>query len=376
MLRYSKGLGKYLNRFIRVFLFKLKCLRGVCCSYKVYRPDVDHTVYEEDNKKLLSTFKNAATIHHVVSNSLSRPLNRYQIIEMEHPFALVGHLGIESDYRLFRQSWLTDLRRFISGFDSRRHRIIASSIGARNYLNTYLRSIDFSMPEDGITQIYWGLSKKREIINVVREIRVFHSGGMYPYSKGTRDVIDLARRFPSVKFCISVDLSSSLVKSNSSPNIEFVDVWSKREYLRGLRESNLFLLPLYGDGWGAPLEALAYAIPIIGYNTFDKNEIVIHNRNGFLIDVPRHTSFYDGFFDGDYGNWSEYNEFIADSDNSKQVDSLCFALEKYCSIPKLIKEHSAAGSKLFDETFSSAGRLQKIRPVYNNLIVNARSEGG
>lgn len=368
MIKYSKGKGKFFKRCVKAVLFRLKCVRGFLFGHEIYRPDVDHTVYEDDNRHLPSTFKRLATVSHTVSNILDRPLHQYHIIEIEHPFALIGHVGAERDYCSFRKNALADFERFVSGFDPARHRIIANSIGAKNYLNSYLNNIGLAIPEYAVYQIYWGLKKRRYLVNVSRNISVFHSGGTYPYSKGTKDVIDLARKFPSVKFYISVDLSSKLVGNSSLPNIEYLDVWSKAAYLKGLRESSLFLLPIYGDSWGAPLEALSYAMPIIGYNTYDKNEIIDDQQNGFLIDIPPSLSFYDGFFDGGYRNWDEFNELIADSNNSKQLDAMCFALDAYCSSPQLIKDHSAAASEIFDRKFLSAKRLAKVQQVYKELL--------
>lgn len=368
MLKYSRGKVLSLKRFLDVLRFKLKCLRGFFLRYAIYRPNVDHTVYDEDNRKLLSTFKGSAAIYHFVSNPLRQRLNQYQIIEMEHPFSLVGHLDTRSDYRTFRQNCFDELKRFVSGFDPARHRIISNSIGGKDFLSRYLNVIGLTIPESSIHQIYWGLGKKRQSVQLSNNISVFHSGGTYPYSKGTKDVIDLARKFPSVKFYISVDLDSKLIKNSSLPNIEYMDVWSKAAYVKGLTGSSIFLLPIYGDGWGAPLEALSYAMPIIGYNTYDKSEIIHDQQNGFLIDIPPSLSFYDGFFDGAYRNWDEFNELVADSNNSKQLDAMCFALDAYCSSPQLIRDHSAAASEIFDGKFLCANRLAKVRQVYQELL--------
>jgi glycosyltransferase involved in cell wall biosynthesis len=368
MIKYSKGKGKIIKKIVRRIKFSLKCLTGFCFGYKIHRPDVDHTVYEQDNKYLLSTFKSSAKIFHSVSQPQGKPLKQYQIIEIEHPFAITGHLNHESDYRLFRQKFFTELANFFLEFDTRYHRIIANSNQAISYLDEYLNFINSSIPQNVVHQIYWGLRKKRTSIEVSKKLSVFHNGGIYPYSKGTKDVIDLARKFPSVKFYISVDLKSCLVRENSLPNIEYLNVWSKEAYLRGFGSSSVLLLPLYGDGWGAPLEALSYAMPIIGYNTFDKKEVIVNNENGFLIDVPKALSFYDSFFEGEYNNWTEYNQFIADSNNKKQLDGLCVALDLYCSRPELILQHSLAASELFDRNFSSEIRLPKIRQVYDDLL--------
>ena len=139
-------------------------------------------------------------------------------------------------------------------------------------------------------------------------------------------------------------------------------------YLIRHEKSHVLIYPIYGDGWGVILEALSLAMPIICYDSFDKDEAVRDEYNGYLIPLPGHLSFLDGFWDGSYRNWNEYSSYIADHDNFPQVEFLAGALEQYCQHPELLLEHSRNAGALLEVNRNPAYRVTRIKEIYKEIL--------
>ena len=367
MIRYSKGITKKLKGRMAQCRFIAKSRYGKLTRYPVYRPDIDHSLYEVDNRLLGSTTRDKALIIHQMS--WQKPISKPALVEFEHGLALINPPDRFSDFVQYRESIPKRIEAFFSWFIPGVHRLCGSSSGAMESFLALARQHGKDVPLWACETLKWSHIKSRSIIRPPRNrLRVFHYGGWYPFAKGTHDILALAKLFPSVDFEISVDLEQPCVKSVRCDNVHLYPAHSRRLYNAAMKRSHILLHPIYSDGWGVGLEALSLAMPMIVYDSYDKSEIVINEKTGYLISVPKQLSYLDSFYTGPYQNWDEYNTYVADHDNSQQVELLAEALEKYCRQPEMLLEHSREASIFFDLHHNPAARVRRIREIYAEIL--------
>jgi hypothetical protein len=363
MHRYKRGLSRKVAGLALRARIMGKQIRGLFTGYPVYRPWVDHSVYAIDNARLGSTLRSRANIVHQVS--IGGSLASRAVVEFEHAFALLGHLDERTDYVAFREHLPQAAKRLRAMLDLSRHRLVAASHGARRSL---LDLDVFSEVELGLIPVVrWAtIAHSRSPHAERRQLEVFHFGGQHPIAKGTHDVLEVARLLPDVRFHLSVELSHPAV-ANSPSNVDLHPFWSRSQYLRALRCSDVMLSPLYSDGWGVYLDALAFGLPIVCYDTYDKREAVEHGQTGFVISAPKELSFYDSFLSGRYQCWSQYQEHVLTGRDSNRVARLADALVIYASQPGLLAEHSMGAMTRRAAKHDPKSRLSMLRAIYDEL---------
>lgn len=374
MLRYSSGLRKRVICQRERLRFASKRMWAVLTRYPVFRPRVDHTVYESDNKYLGTTSGERAFMEHRVS--CTHPISKPALIEFEHGFALFGHLDEKTDYVRFRQSLPKKLRVFFGWFNPEIHRLCATSFKARDMFRSMCRDHGYDLPESACEVLRWGFPKRRSVVRPPSgKLRVFHYGGFHPFSKGTGDVFALAKLFPSVSFEVSVDLNHPFVRKNVPPNVNLYPVESKARYNAAMKKCHILVYPVYGDGWGVGLECMSLAMPIIVYNSYDKSEMVSDNSTGYVVRIPEHLSFYDGFMESPCRNWTEFGEYISADDNSDRVALLASALENYCRSTRTLMEHSRAAAVRLEKYHDPLIRIRRIKEIYAEILSNVNKAG-
>jgi glycosyltransferase involved in cell wall biosynthesis len=135
-----------------------------------------------------------------------------------------------------------------------------------------------------------------------------------------------------------------------------------------LPEADIFVLPTWGDNWGHVLcEAMSAGLPVISTKIRAIPEIIQHNTNGFLIDLPvdKHGVLYTNKL------------------NTKDPDYFKTAREEYKGIMKkelknyLIKllqdkdtlfKFGQKARKLFKEKFTYEARNKKLIKIYENIL--------
>jgi glycosyltransferase involved in cell wall biosynthesis len=347
-------------------------LRGAVSGYPVYRPPVDHTVSVAENRHLPTTFAPLARIVHRTGLPYPRPTcPEGALIEFEHGFGLINLPLPGDDYLAFVDDQPKRLHSFLDWYDPERHRLVGTSREAvASALGLFLRH-DLTLAERGIEQLYWSTPKTRyQIDPPCARLEVFHYGGMYPYAKGTHDVIAVARRCRTVQFNVSVDASHPLLSRRAAlpANLRLLPMESRRLYDEALQRSHLCLCPLYADGWGTPLEALGAALPLVIYDSYDKSETVIPGETGELITLEKSLSLYDGFYQGNYRNWEGFNRFIADSSSALRVERLADAVMRYDDDRQRLVAHSRAAGLLHDRHHAAGPRLRRLRQIYRELL--------
>jgi glycosyltransferase involved in cell wall biosynthesis len=368
VIRYSRGFAKKAKAIRATAEWRWKLLKGRLGSYPVYRPPVDHSVYEVDNRLLGSTDQRSATLTHQVS--WVREVPGRCLVEFEHPFALVGHVDERTDYVRFRDELRARVERFCRWFDPCRHRLLATSAGAAARARSLFLEHSCPVPEQAIEVLHWGAQAVPHCPDRTRRaLRVFHYGGAYPWAKGTGDLLAVARLLPHVHFFVSADPGHALFCGQSLPaNVELTPFTSKRDYVRMMGQSDVVMCPTYSDGWGVFIDALARGMPVIAYGSYDKAEAVIDGRTGFVVPLPAKLSLYDGFMAGQFRNWAEYNAFVASSESSELRSALGEAVNRYETDRALLLAHAEAAAELFRQRHDGLARVKRIREIYRAML--------
>lgn len=365
MNKYKRGYIKKISTFIHKCKFYAKVFYGIVSGYKVYRPFVDHSVYENDNYRLGTTsFSKAEIIHQVSMSSNSFFDQKRHIIEIEHPSALFGHLDETTDYRRWKSDLKSFIDDFIGPFKKTNSIILCTSEKCLTELKRIFKGTDF--PIANVKCLHWAAKSHKYIAKKTEKINTaFHYAGRRPLSKGALDILFTAKQLNSIKFIIVIDLTLQICEElRKVPNIELVDLASKRDYLIKLKESDVVICPTYLDGWGIYLDAISYNKPIISYKSYDKSEIVYHDFNGFLIEI--NESFYDNFFESDWENLNDYEEFIKERYilNAPQI---VHYLSKYQEEIYLIDQHGYNSYCLANDKFNQGKRISEIKKIYSSL---------
>jgi glycosyltransferase involved in cell wall biosynthesis len=366
VLKYRTGWDRRLHAASLLARQYAKQTQGALRQWPVYRPPIDHAVYDFDNEALPSTYPSRARIVHRMS--WSGVLDRPAVIEFEHPFALVGHLDARTSYRDFARDLPSRLGTFIESFDPQKHRLLGTSQLAVSAAHELLQAFGLNVASDSIEVLRWGGLPRLPAVRTPRaRLRVFHYGGAFPFAKGTHDVIAVAARLPHVEFEICVNLAHPLAQATRLRNVHFHPLESKAAYDAAIDRSHVLLNPLYADGWGAILDALARSMPLVTYDSYDKAEAVRHGTSGVLVHLPPHLSFYASVLAGEYDTWDDYNAYVAAHRDPVRVDALAAAIEAYEADIDLLRFHSREAACLYREQHDGPARIARLRTIYNEI---------
>jgi len=151
------------------------------------------------------------------------------------------------------------------------------------------------------------------------------------------------------------------VKVIDTPNLS----QEKRTELYNM--SHLFLFPCLHDSFGVYLETLSYGVPMLSTNIYDKSEIVIEGKTGFLFKPP--ISLYDGGFGLEWRNWEEFQEKVRVYLNNGSFDQLIYQMknkvEELMHNPILLEELSINSQKFCAEELSIERKNKQILDIYN-----------
>lgn len=102
-------------------------------------------------------------------------------------------------------------------------------------------------------------------------------------SKGVYEIIEIAKKSPSLRFSLAGPLSDESIKNECPENVEFLGTISKNEVKVLLDDSDVFLFPTHSEGFSnALLEAMARGVPIIT-TPVGANVEMIEDRGGLIV---------------------------------------------------------------------------------------------
>lgn len=97
--------------------------------------------------------------------------------------------------------------------------------------------------------------------------------------KGIEEIIDVANKLTSIHF----DIAGPNIDYKNTENITFLGEKNQKEIFNLLKETDVFVLPTYSEGFSiAILEAMAHKVPIITTNV-GANQDMLENKGGVII---------------------------------------------------------------------------------------------
>lgn len=340
-------------------------------EFKIFIPYNKHpfwrTYFSHPPIKYLKT-KYFSKIYHS-HNLIPTGYKGYYITDIEHILHLSGY---SRNYKKMIESagWIEEQLN-----DSRCKAIILPTDGAKREVLKYLKHPESI--EKKIVKIFPSFetkpAKKKEFFQE-RVLNILFIGNKF-WGKGTPIAI---RVFENLRKKFKDTITFSLVCNDIPPEFKMpreINVISNQKLTESLRDelygnAHLFLFPCLHDSFGVYLEALAYGVPVLTTKIYDKDEIVLHNKTGFLFDTP--ISLYDGNFGNDYRSWSEFIDLIKESLNNGLFDILIEQLTS--QIETLIKDRNALEQLSINSQNFCANQLsfsrknQEILEVYSKVI--------
>lgn len=367
MIKYATGFRRIVRSKLFWGSFFLKSTWGALRNYPVFRVPHDHSVYAADNQRLpTTTFKRARLVHRV---SCWEKQEKPAVIEFEHPFMLIGGVGEGLDYDKLRATMADKFRELVGWLDPQRYRLVATSTMAGERAVATLARYGMAAPDGIVRVLPWSSEVRRRSVPPMRGVlNVFHYGGLYPASKGTLDVLRVAALLPQVLFHVSVALDHPMLPKRLPANVKLFPLYSRRDYYSALRRSHVVLHPIYGDGWGIIIDALAHAMPVVLYDSYDKAEGIEDGVSGRVVSLPSSLSFYDNFLHGKFRTVSEFEQLIADSYDESRISRLAQALNQYAESEDLLRNHSTAAVARVVAKHEPDRRAKQLRALYDELL--------
>ena len=304
---------KYVNHLIQLIWLIIQDLFNLKKNeFRIFIPYNKHpfwkTYFSHPPIKYLKT-KYFSKIYHS-HNLIPAGYKGYYITDVEHILHLSGH---SRDYKKMVESaeWIEEQLN-----NSRCKAIILPTDGAKREVLKYLKHPESI--EKKLVKIFPSFqtkpAKKKEFFQE-RVINILFIGNKF-WGKGTPIAI---RVFENLRNRFKDDITFTLVCNDIPPTFKMpreINVISNQKLTESLRDelygnAHLFLFPCLHDSFGVYLEALAYGVPVLTTKIYDKDEIVIHNKTGYLFDTP--ISLYDGNFGYDYRSWSDFIGLIKES---------------------------------------------------------------
>jgi glycosyltransferase involved in cell wall biosynthesis len=134
--------------------------------------------------------------------------------------------------------------------------------------------------------------------------------------------------------------------------------------------SHVFVFPCLHDSFAVYQEAMAYGVPMVATSIYDKDELVLDGKTGFLIDPP--FSLYDGQFGVEWRSWAELVGKIQDSLKEglfkPMIEEMVASIDLLINDRNMLVMMGEAAQKLHRESFSIEVRNNRIRKIYDMVM--------
>jgi len=303
-------------------------------------------------------------VHHFI-NSVPVSNNKPFIIEFEHILFMSGE---SRDYKKMIES--VDKSKSILESELCKA-IILWSEGTRTEMKKY---IDISKIEHKIHII-------RPASNLMvydmeeseRPFTVLNIGNKF-WAKGTFAAIEAFKRFnlkyPETKFNIVCNDVPSNFDISKHINIDSDPMMTTEKKENLFKMSDVFLLPTLHDSFIIYLESFNYKVPVITTNIFDKDEIVLDNKCGYLVNTP--ISLYDDNIGIDYKNYDEFILLIQkkykDGEFEEMINKMVEKLDYLYNNRDVLSEMGDNCHSHLVNNFSIEQRNLKLKEVYQNSL--------
>jgi glycosyltransferase involved in cell wall biosynthesis len=135
-------------------------------------------------------------------------------------------------------------------------------------------------------------------------------------------------------------------------------------------EAHVFLFPCLHDSFGVYQECMAYGVPMIATNIYDKDELILDGKTGFLVETP--LSMYDGEFGIKWKTWDEFQqiakEMFENGEFENMIDEMASKIEILINDRELLKSMSIESQKYQQQEFSIEKRNNDILKIYDEVL--------
>ena len=364
-------MSKVYNNISR-FANKLKLYFSEVANYFLYK---EHVYIQKSAHVFFNTYENSPPIpytsydladlchfHNQIPPQNTKPF----IIDYEHPLALSGH---STDYVY----------------------MINSTKKIEEKLNS-VKCKAISVPSEGAlreTKKYLDITNINKKIHIIRPAYPTKPENLHNHN-GPFTILTIGNKFWAKGIPIAIEVfrvlrekydkkvNMNLICGDVPNNYPLVDGISliKKTHLSDKQRSMLYsschmlLLPCLQDSYAVYQEAMAFGVPIVATNIYDKNEFIINNQTGYLVDVP--ISLYDGKFGHDWESWNHFQEIVKDKFHSgalsKMTNDLVERTELLFNDIDLVRDMAKAAQKLHKEEFSIKVRNSKVKNLYRQIL--------
>jgi glycosyltransferase involved in cell wall biosynthesis len=174
----------------------------------------------------------------------------------------------------------------------------------------------------------------------VGTLRVVYLGSLIA-SKGSRELVEVARRLPALSFTAFGSLPSG-EEPDVPPNLRLAGSIAREQVLDALDASDVLLFPSHGEGFPyAVLEAMASRLPVVASRVGAIPDMIDEGRGGFLL-APR------------------------------DVPGLCGALESLARDPELRARMGAHNRRRVEADYTRSRVMAQLARIYDELLATPR----
>ena len=121
---------------------------------------------------------------------------------------------------------------------------------------------------------------------------------------------------------------------------------------------DIFLYPGYSDSFGFSIpEVMSLGIPVVSFNTSTRNEIISHNKNGYLVETKLSQ------------NELIKNSFSISKENLGLISELEYFTEKLIINKKLRKDFSIKAKREISHGKFSVNKINKrLKKIYAGAL--------
>ena len=134
--------------------------------------------------------------------------------------------------------------------------------------------------------------------------------------------------------------------------------------------ADVFLFPCLHDSFGVYMECLAYGLPVVSTNIYDKSEVVIDGQTGFLFDTP--IQLYGRGFATEWKNWPAFEaaakEYFVGGCFEPLIQEMSEAIIRLINDPSLLQELSHNSQEFCIKNMSIAVKNEKVRSIYAKAL--------
>ncbi len=175
----------------------------------------------------------------------------------------------------------------------------------------------------------------------------------------------LSKEYPNIKLIVRSKIPEGVKEKYSMKNVIFIEERISYNEVDDLyKNSDVLLLPGHITGTSL-LEAMSFALPIIALDSYQANEYVTDNRNGFLI-KPSNKIDYN-YLEYPLDVRSKHFMNLIKEVDERVIKELSEKIEFFIRNPLSIKRFGEEGKKIAENKFSIKQRNEKLKKILDKI---------